>query len=181
MFVPLLSLTTIALSCVVRGLPLKQLAKFGQYTGGTTGFASDNVCGDSTFNRETSSESPLVSDCQGMVDYLKSRDTGWVFYGWDKEHLDSGYAPAAFNATCTFGVKPIDANNGPAVMALGDAIDVIRDSITKFSSDGHVGASGVMGCQVSPGDADRLADGGGTEERKFKWQIYKSGSQPEVW
>ncbi|KAI0450087.1 hypothetical protein F5B21DRAFT_492277 [Xylaria acuta] len=172
-----LSLTTITLSCVV----LAGDHSDSPYGLGMMTFTSDNFCGNSSFEHETSAELPFVADCQKLVDHLKSDGKyGYQFIGWDKDHLDSPYLELGIMKTCAFGAKPLDTNDGPPVVTQGDAADVIQDAITKLSTNNQVRGSGVMDCQVTDDNARVLSWKGNWGKRKFSWQLYKPGSVPII-
>ncbi|KAI0877132.1 hypothetical protein GGS24DRAFT_498216 [Hypoxylon argillaceum] len=173
--------TGIALSCVVQGLAINNHVtrddpSFGI---GMMSFSSDNFCGSTKFKHETSSQSPLIKDCQEVIDWLNgNRWYGYEFFGWNKGHLESGYVELGKRGSCVLGVKPLDANDGPPVVTMGDAADVIKMAIPRLKKGDHVEGSGTMECQVTQDNEQVLSWPGGWDKRKFQWQIYYPGTQP---
>ncbi|KAF4464653.1 hypothetical protein FALBO_8509 [Fusarium albosuccineum] len=98
----------------------------------------ENLCGDSSFENQTSGASPRVVDCQ-QLNY-NIRNGGTWFVGGSQRQLAS-------YGDCAFGAR---VNAGPACWArwVGnqDIIDLINDSIARYGGNGLVGAKGEMKC-----------------------------------
>ncbi|KAI1748828.1 hypothetical protein F4782DRAFT_515865 [Xylaria castorea] len=58
--------------------------------------------------------------------------------------------------TCIFAAKPLDANDGPAVITWNDAADVIQGAVVKFLANSQLRGSGVMDRQVTIKDNARV-------------------------
>ncbi|KAJ5653906.1 hypothetical protein N7490_000909 [Penicillium lividum] len=112
-----------------------------------------NDCGTSTFVDKTTTSSPDVADCKIIATNIKSGGT-WTFEGFGVHHQLVQYG------TCAFGVKVTDY----VWTKIGneDIINLITDSISKFKSDGKVGAKGTVKCQ---------GEGGKNE---VVWNLYKN-------
>ncbi|KAI0857313.1 hypothetical protein F4860DRAFT_518033 [Xylaria cubensis] len=176
----------IAFSCVVQSLAISHVARNGvqtQYGFGTTTFTGDNFCGKTSFHHETSSDNPLLEDCQQVFHYLNSaRHSGDQFIGWDKDHLQSDYAEVMKAGTCALAAKPVDAiDNSPAVMTWGDLADIVQEVI-KLGGGKKIRASGYITCQVPDNAYNRqtLTWTGPWGKRKFEWQLYRPGDVPVI-
>ncbi|PPR05584.1 hypothetical protein CVT24_002785 [Panaeolus cyanescens] len=103
-----------------------------------------NNCGTSTFINQSSTASPLIKDCQQIVKNISGGGTWHVALIRQRQLVQYG--------TCAFGVQsgyiPTATNFR---VGNSDIIDLINDSIKKFSWNGKVGAKGVMKCQTDPG------------------------------
>jgi hypothetical protein len=114
----------------------------GATTAANTLAKRTNKCGDSTFNGETSGGSPLVSDCEVLRNNIVG-DGSWRISTFDYERDVASYG------TCKFVVQaPVSSWS---FVGNEDIRDIIRDSISRFASDGRVGARGLMNCE--PGSA----------------------------
>lgn len=101
-----------------------------------------DLCGMSTFEDQTSSASPTVSDCEQIVRNIEGDPST------DFTRAITGHHEILKFGSCAFGVERTGGTGG-AVMFKGggqDVIDIINDSIKKFGSSGKVGAKGVMPC-----------------------------------
>ena len=96
-------------------------------------------CGDSTFHNKSSGGSPLVADCQCLIDWLR-QNNGW----FSVSPAGSGFAAFAHCGTCTFGAHT--KNIMGTVIGNTDIADIVQDSIKRFEWEGRVGAEGDMGC-----------------------------------
>ncbi|RHZ49226.1 uncharacterized protein CDV56_106401 [Aspergillus thermomutatus] len=104
-----------------------------------------NDCGDSTFENQSSSGSPLVSDCQKIASNIASGGTWTVMSGTQHQLVQYG--------TCAFGVTFHYPVAQSVKIGNQDIIDLINTSISKFQWFDKVGAKGQMPCQtVSEGD-----------------------------
>ncbi|KAI8633462.1 putative necrosis-inducing factor-domain-containing protein [Xylariaceae sp. FL1651] len=121
--------------------------------------------------KETSSSSPLAADCQTLADDLGEHQwKGFMMYNCTKDDLDGPYLGLQTSSTCTFGIKVLDPpprNNAPIILGNTDARDIVRDALLKFTADGRVGASGVMGCQAKWADYDA---------HEIAWRIFDFGA-----
>ncbi|KAF1935723.1 hypothetical protein EJ02DRAFT_415327 [Clathrospora elynae] len=102
---------------------------------------SVNDCGDSTFINQSSDGSPLISDCQQIASNIAGGGT-WTVADGQHQLVQFG--------TCAFGVQPYDGLNF-AYIGNQDIIDLINESIRRFSYNGKVGSKGEMGCQSGQG------------------------------
>lgn len=100
-------------------------------------------CGASTFVDQTSSASPLVSDCQQLVKNIQGTDGEWEV----ENAIGSQHQLVQFGE-CKFVVQG-QGKNGNIDFHVGaqDIVDIINDSIQKFGGIGRVGAKGVMSCR----------------------------------
>ncbi|KXT14191.1 hypothetical protein AC579_2447, partial [Pseudocercospora musae] len=95
--------------------------------------AGCNDCGISSFvELSTDPDSnPLVSDCQQMIANIQA-DQEWTVTASNRNIVS--YKSCSFNA-----VAP---NGGQANIGNADVIDLVSDSIKKFSKNGRVGCQG---------------------------------------
>ncbi|KAF5007497.1 hypothetical protein FDECE_6185 [Fusarium decemcellulare] len=95
----------------------------------------ENLCGESSFENQTSGASPRVVDCQ-QLNY-NIRDGGsWLVGGFQRQLASYG--------DCAFGAR---VNDGLACwVGNHDIIDLINDSIARYRRHGLVGAKGEMSC-----------------------------------
>ena len=100
-----------------------------------------NKCQDSSFTDQTSSASPLITDCLQIADNINKGYGNWVV-------AITGHHQLVQYGTCAFGVQ---GAGGAAVLfelASTDIIDLIHDSIQKFGRNGVVGSKGNMVCEA---------------------------------
>lgn len=105
--------------------------------------ASINNCGDSSFENQSTGGSPFISDCQQITRNIAGGGS-WTF-------PLIGHRKLVSYGTCAFGVEgstEIGHTNGK--IGNQDIIDLINDSIRKFSWNGRVGAKGYMTCRYDP-------------------------------
>lgn len=105
---------------------------------------SPNKCGISTFVDETSSASPLISDCLGIVKNIQGTQGEWEV----ENAVESQHQIVQFGG-CKFGVQG-RSKNGNIDFHVGaqDIVDVIKSAISQFGGSGTVvGAKGVMSCK----------------------------------
>jgi hypothetical protein len=135
---------------------------------------SVNDCGSSTFENQSSDGSPLITDCQqiatniaGMFSHFLHLSPPLITHKlgggtWSIGTGGGGQHQLVQYGTCAFGVNTEDSAN---VGHIGnqDIIDLINESISRFSYNGKVGAKGKVGCQSATGLV------GGTE---FIWGLY---------
>ncbi|KAK2758804.1 hypothetical protein FQN54_003496 [Arachnomyces sp. PD_36] len=95
---------------------------------------SNDYCGDSSFENQTSGGSPLVSDCQQIITNIAGGGD-WSLGMFQRKIAEHG--------TCAFGAQ-VDGT----VSKVGnqDVIDLIQASIDQFQWNGLVGAQGEMNC-----------------------------------
>ncbi|KAK3291431.1 putative necrosis-inducing factor-domain-containing protein [Chaetomium fimeti] len=101
-----------------------------------------NLCGHSSFIDDTSGGSPLASDCE----QLWRNNNRYPFH-----KLTLGQErPLGTWGTCTFSAVAIvtPGLDGIWWTNIGDEdiTDLVRDSISKFTRDGRVGAKGRADC-----------------------------------
>ncbi|KAI0445139.1 hypothetical protein F4803DRAFT_571944 [Xylaria telfairii] len=174
-------LTTIALGRVVQGRALNLVGRDDTWGLGQVDLGTTDLCGTSTFNPETSSELPLVEDCEKLFENLSSNKTHlWFFYmeGRKKPVDDSSWSLSQVG-TCSIAAKVLDDGTAQTAISWGDAADLVRDSIDHHStSDGkQVRTSGSMECAATTDKAGiyRKWDPTKTGKRTVLWQIYKPG------
>lgn len=100
-------------------------------------------CGSSTFVGQTSEGSPTVADCQQLVRNIEGTHGNWpVENALGDQHQIAQYG------SCKFGVQGI-GKYGNIVFHVGgqDIVDLVNESIQKFSWNGLVGAKGEMTCR----------------------------------
>ncbi|EPS35532.1 hypothetical protein H072_11031 [Dactylellina haptotyla CBS 200.50] len=99
-------------------------------------------CGTSSFEDKTSGASPSVSDCLQIIRNIEGDGSAeWT-------HGITGQRKILEYGSCAFGIERTGGTGGAVQFKVGgqDVIDVINDAIKKFSSNGRVGARGVMSC-----------------------------------
>ncbi|KAI0871308.1 hypothetical protein GGS24DRAFT_509970 [Hypoxylon argillaceum] len=178
--------TTIALGYVVQGRALNLVAKDDSTWGlGETdlGIKYTDLCGPSTFNPETSSELPLVEDCEKLFTTLNSHKTHlWFFYMTvEGKPAGNSYWSLLQVGTCAFAGKVSNDDTAKTAISWGDAADLIRDSIDHHSTgDGkQVRTSGGLDCAATS-DEDGISlkwDPSKTGKRQISWQVYKPGDK----
>ncbi|OJZ85163.1 hypothetical protein ASPFODRAFT_61841 [Aspergillus luchuensis CBS 106.47] len=111
-------------------------------------------CSGYTYQDETSSASPNVSDCQTIVKNIQATSRKWTTgIGHQRDIAKSG--------SCHFGVQNVGVT-GDVTYHTGsqDIVTIINEAISKYASDGLVGAKGYMEC------------GGDAGNQKVEWGIY---------
>ncbi|KAJ5288624.1 necrosis-inducing factor-domain-containing protein [Penicillium angulare] len=103
------------------------------------GASSVNDCGDSTFINQSSGGSPKISDCQQIATNIANGGT------WSVESNGAQNQLVQYG-TCALGVTG-DFTIGIFYVGNQDIIDVINESISRFSWNGLVGAEGKMYCE----------------------------------
>ncbi|KAI2628678.1 putative necrosis-inducing factor-domain-containing protein [Hypoxylon sp. NC1633] len=98
--------------------------------------ASVNDCGDASFENQSSPGSPLISDCEVIIENIKDGGT-WTIFG-------RSYRQLVQYGTCAFDVDQVPSEG--ANVGNADIIDLIRASIAMYGWEGRVGAKGKMGC-----------------------------------
>ncbi|PYH70942.1 chitinase [Aspergillus vadensis CBS 113365] len=111
-------------------------------------------CSGYTYQDETSFASPKVSDCQTIVKDLQGKSRKWTT-GIGHQH------DIAKSGSCHFGVQNVGVT-GDVTYHTGsqDIVTIINEAISKYASDGLVGAKGYMEC------------GGDAGNQKVEWGIY---------
>ncbi|RAK99289.1 glycoside hydrolase family 18 protein [Aspergillus ibericus CBS 121593] len=111
-------------------------------------------CSGYTYQDETSSASPLVSDCQTIVKNIQGTNGEWT------TGIGHQRSIAKFGS-CHFGVQNVGVT-GDVTYHTGsqDIVNIITESISKYASDGRVGAKGYMEC------------GGDAGNQKVEWGLY---------
>jgi hypothetical protein len=133
---------------------------------------SVNDCGDSTFENQSSDGSPLIVDCQKIASNIAGTskpsalpspisDTTLFHPGFIANmHFVGGGTWSI--GTCAFGVDKSDTTN-VGYVGNQDIIDLINESIRRFSYNGKVGSKGSMDCQSAQGVVDSV---------RFGWGLY---------
>ncbi|KFY82486.1 hypothetical protein V498_08575 [Pseudogymnoascus sp. VKM F-4517 (FW-2822)] len=99
-----------------------------------------DICGQSSFYKTTSSNSPILADC----DQLKDRVRRLPFS--DQWELPNGFTTLFWHGTCAFGLRN-DGASKKVVIRRWDISDDISDSIKLgFVSSSRIAAKGRMIC-----------------------------------
>ncbi|KAI9039350.1 uncharacterized protein KD926_009493 [Aspergillus affinis] len=116
-----------------------------------------NTCRESTFEDQTSDASPSIDDCLTIIKNIEGdASTDYTHQVVGKRHREI----LSFGS-CSFGVEATKVHgNVNFVIGGQNAIDIIRDSIKRFSRDSKVGARGEMNCT------------GNIKDQPIKWGIY---------
>lgn len=105
----------------------------------------DDDCNGGDIINQSSSGSPLVSDCQSLADSLQNDAESQIVTEAD------GFETLWTLGTCGFGAST--KNVGFANVGNDNAVDLIRASIAMFAApnpgQNFVGAKGTMGCQIT--------------------------------
>ena len=105
-------------------------------------------CSQYSYQDETSSASPLVTDCQILVANIQGTDGEWTTGIGSQRDL------ASFGS-CNFGVQN-SGTSGDVTYYTGsqDIVTIITQAIAQFASNGLVGAKGYMQCSSDAGGQD---------------------------
>ncbi|KAM0511469.1 hypothetical protein ACHAPE_009823 [Trichoderma viride] len=97
-------------------------------------------CSGYTYVDQTSSASPLISDCQVLMSNIAGTNGDWTTGIGSQRNI------ASFG-TCNFGVNN-DGTTGDVTYHTGsqDIVTIITEAISQFGSNGVVGAKGTMQC-----------------------------------
>ncbi|TRX90602.1 hypothetical protein FHL15_008575 [Xylaria flabelliformis] len=127
-------------------------------------FATGSVCDDTSWNLNSNARVPLVSDCEKLEQEMQNnRKKGFKLYGWQQDK-DDAFLPIVFIGSCVFGVKVLNANNAPAIIANGDIADILHDAIRSYTNGNQVSAvMGDMTCRAYWGDYS---------QQGISWSIY---------
>lgn len=111
-------------------------------------------CSGYTYQDETSSASPEVSDCQILVENIQGTNGEWTTGIGESRNI------ASFGS-CSFDVE----NNGVTgdvtyYTGSQDIVNIINQAISQYASDGLVGAKGYMAC------------GGDAGGQNVSWGLY---------
>jgi hypothetical protein len=111
-------------------------------------------CSGYTYQDETSSASPLVSDCQTIVKNIQGTSGDWT------TGIGSQRDIASFGS-CNFGVQNSGVT-GDVTFYTGtqDIVNIINEAISLYASNGLVGATGYMQC------------GGDAGGQNVQWGLY---------
>ncbi|PWY76008.1 glycoside hydrolase family 18 protein [Aspergillus sclerotioniger CBS 115572] len=111
-------------------------------------------CSGYTYQDETSSASPKVSDCQTIIKNIQGTNGEWT------TGIDHQRDIAKFG-TCNFGVQNVGVT-GDVTYHTGsqDIVNIITEAISMYASNGLVGAKGYMKCD------------GNTGSQKVEWGLY---------
>ncbi|KAK8056197.1 hypothetical protein PG993_001424 [Apiospora rasikravindrae] len=108
----------------------------------------EDKCTYTTWNGETSMQSPLANDC-----LVLAKKFGDGHYGWYVNQADPKiYTQLWSYGTCALGVRPV-TKGGNANFFFGstDAHDIVFDATMRYknSKTGRIGARGVAHCELS--------------------------------
>jgi len=106
----------------------------------------DLYCINYTYQDNTSSASPLVSDCQQLVANIFPPG------GWRTDQ--PGFRTISSYGTCSFGVKQDDSEIVIFNVGNQDVSTVIDYAISAYQWFGLIGASGFMECDDDSGNPD---------------------------
>ncbi|KGO58768.1 Glycoside hydrolase, superfamily [Penicillium expansum] len=111
-------------------------------------------CSGYTYEDETTSASPSVSDCKTLMKNIAGTSGEWTT-GIDGQRAIAKYG------TCKFGVQNVGVT-GDVTYNTGsqDIVNIVTEAISKYEWEGHVGAKGYMKCS---GDAG---------SQKVEWGLY---------
>ncbi|RAK80256.1 glycoside hydrolase [Aspergillus fijiensis CBS 313.89] len=111
-------------------------------------------CSGYTYVDQTTSASPLVSDCKTIIQNIQGTNGQWTT-GIDRQRAIATYG------SCKFGVQNVGVT-GDVTYYTGsqDIVTIITEAITECEWEGRVGAKGYMECD---GDAGH---------QKVKWGLY---------
>lgn len=116
-----------------------------------------DLCGDSTFEDQTSGASALVDDCRTIIRNIEgdaTTDFTTPVVGKNQREL-------VHFGTCSFGVEATKVDGNSEFYVGGqDIIDIINEAIKRFGGSGKVGAKGDMRCN------------GIIKQQDVKWGIY---------
>ncbi|KAI1123349.1 putative necrosis-inducing factor-domain-containing protein [Nemania abortiva] len=136
------SFITIAALALVQGAPTPD------YTYAKQKLSAGGVCRTTTWSGATSDKSPTIDDCTALRNQLlQAKAQGYVINGFDKDKKNDGtYLGLVSQGTCNFAVQVFDGKEGIPVITNSDIADLLRDAMSKFGANGHVGASGQVPC-----------------------------------
>jgi len=103
----------------------------------------DDLCGDYTYEDNTSGGSPLVSDCQQL---------GLIFLHLAIGGSITGFRTIASYGTCNFGVQQHTSYKTIFHVGNQDVEVLINNAISMYQWDGRVGAARYMVCPDDLGD-----------------------------
>ncbi|KAF7561921.1 hypothetical protein G7046_g2225 [Stylonectria norvegica] len=112
-------------------------------------------CSDTTFLDQTSKASPSITDCRHIITNIEGTSGEW-----ELESATNNQHEIVNFGSCKFGVQT-HAGKGNINYHVGaqDIIDIINDSIKKFSANGKVGATGQMSCRGDTATAQAVTWG----------------------
>lgn len=116
----------------------------------------ESACGTSTFVGQTSGASPTVDDCLQLVRNIEGRPGRHeVENAFGDQHQIAEYG------SCKFGVQGM-GKDGNIAYYVGDQdiVDIINESVQRFTWNGLVGAKGTMSCS------------GDVTGQEVEWGIY---------
>ncbi|OTA05027.1 chitinase [Trichoderma parareesei] len=111
-------------------------------------------CSGYTFEDQTSSASPSVSDCQTIIKNIQGTGGEWTT-GIGSQRDIASYG------SCNFGVNN-DGVSGDVTYHTGsqDIVNIITEAISRYGSSGVVGAKGYMDCD------------GNVNSQRVEWGLY---------
>ncbi|PYI18984.1 hypothetical protein BO99DRAFT_334275, partial [Aspergillus violaceofuscus CBS 115571] len=111
-------------------------------------------CSGYTYVDQTTSASPLVSDCQAIIHNIQGTGGHWTT-GIDRQRAIATYG------SCKFGVQNVGVT-GDVTYYTGsqDIVTISTEALAKYEWEGRVGAKGYMECD---GDAGH---------QKVQWGLY---------
>ncbi|RYP55090.1 hypothetical protein DL768_000209 [Monosporascus sp. mg162] len=125
-----------------------------------------DLCGPTTFTKETSGKAPLISDCKKLIDELAvAKDSVIHASGWNPiaENIDE-FAIVRSVGTCSFGFRPTAYDHFYTHVGYTDVIDVMTDAIAKFGENKRVGAIGQFNCVDDQIERNPIGD--------VVWRVY---------
>lgn len=121
--------------------------------------ANRDHCKKSTFVDQTNAASPYAKDCLAIIKKIENDPTSeWKTLVGGKPHRK-----ILWYGTCVFAVEAANVKGNFKFWVGGqDVIDLINDTVNKFSRDGRVAAYGHMQCK------------GNVKDQRTKWSIYNT-------
>lgn len=114
-------------------------------------------CEEGGAHSDTSDGSPLITDCQDIINNIQGTSGEWTTtLSRTRQLVQAG--------TCAFSVEEdTDQDNGNASYKVGsqDIVNIISNAIKQFGSNGKVGAHGVFDCK-----------GNIKTQPEVKWYLY---------
>ncbi|RYP09935.1 hypothetical protein DL764_000977 [Monosporascus ibericus] len=125
-----------------------------------------DLCGPTTFAKETNDKAPLISDCKKLTDELAVAKNPVIHAsGWNPiaENIDE-FAIVRSVGTCSFGFRPTAHDHFYTHVGYTDMIDVMTDAIAKFGENKRVGAIGQFNCVDDQIERNPIGD--------VVWRVY---------
>ncbi|RYP35904.1 hypothetical protein DL767_003593 [Monosporascus sp. MG133] len=125
-----------------------------------------DLCGPTTYTKETNDKAPLISDCKKLIDELAVAKNSVIHAsGWNPiaENIDE-FAIVRSVGTCSFGFRPTAYDHFYTHVGYTDVIDAMTDAIAKFGENKRVGAIGQFNCVDDQIERNPIGD--------VVWRVY---------